>query len=320
MRGLQLDALVELLGLLKGDKRKEWRGWTEDALVRAFSVAGADLRMRVEMRPASASPLMACYLTFQGEPCPRLNFEIDPALLQRERYEYGPNAALEEFFHAVFFSALAASKATAGEFSFILPGMDAAQMGWTKHAVDSLRNLAREIADGTVAPNFASVFQRTNDVAPVMGRRTTEADSAQYWSFKTALRNIAVDLQLIANPGEHVSSAHFAEARTTRHWQDDAWLSDNLENRFVLLEKAGAQALTDSLCDKANCSITVFNERADRWVELALFALLYDLPDAAGFVRRAADCLVGYGYHKDVYIYEVLNSIELIQKAGSSKV
>jgi NACHT domain len=319
-RGLQLDALVELHGLLKAAKRKEWRGWTEDSLVRAFSVAGADLRTRIEMRPANASPLMACYLTFQGELCPLLNFKIDPALLQRERYEYGPNAALEEFFHAIFFAALATSKASTGEFSFVLPGMDQAQIGWTKYAVDSLRNLARDIAEGTVGANFASVFQRANDVAPVAGRRTTEADSAQYWSFKSALQNIAVDLQLLASPGEHVSSAHFAAARNTRHWQDEGWLSDNLGNRFVLLEKEGAQTLVDSLRDKANRSITVFNERAERWVELALFSLLYGLPEAPGFVRRSADCLVGYGCHKDVYIYEVLGSIDLVRTAGSQKV
>jgi hypothetical protein len=36
-------------------------------------------------------------------------------------------------------------------------------------------------------------------------------------------------------------------------------------------------------------------------------------------VNRAADCLVGYGYHKDVFIYEVLGSIDLLQKAGSSE-
>jgi hypothetical protein len=318
-RGLQLDALVELHGLLKAEKRKAWRGWTEDALVRAFSVAEADLQTRIEMRPASASPLMACYLTFHGGPCPLLNFEISPALLQRERYEYGPNAALEEIFHAVFFTALAASKSAAGEFSFVLPGVDETQIGWMKNAIDSLRNMARDIADGTVAPNFATVFERADAVVPVAGRRTTEADSAQYWSFKTALRTIAIDLNLIADPGGRVSASHFAAARTTRHWQDEAWLSDNLENRFVLLEKTGAQALIDSLHEKANRSITVFNERAERWVELALFALLYDVPDAASFVQRAADCLVGYGYHKDVYIYEVLDSIELVQKAGSPK-
>src|SRR5260370_1280688 len=64
-------------------------------------------------------------------------------------------------------------------------------------------------------------------------------------------------------------------------------------------------------------SVTTFNERAERWIELALFALLYGLPDATRCVTRAADCLVGYGYHKDMYIYEVLDSVDLLQKAGS---
>ena len=85
------------------------------------------------------------------------------------------------------------------------------------------------------------------------------------------------------------------------------------------MEKAGAQGLLDSLYEKESRSITTFNERAERWIELALFALLYGLSDAARHVKRAADCLVGYGYHKDTYIYEVLDSIDLLQKAGSPK-
>ena len=92
-----------------------------------------------------------------------------------------------------------------------------------------------------------------------------------------------------------------------------------MENRFVLVEKNGAQILADALYDKESKSITVFNERTERWVELALFVLLYQLPNPALYVKRAAACLVGYGFHKDGYIYDVLGSIDLLQKAGSPK-
>jgi hypothetical protein len=189
-----------------------------------------------------------------------------------------------------------------------------------KAAVDALRDLAQNISDGSAEAGFSIVFERTHAVAPVVGRRTTEADSAQYWSFKFALRQIALDLYLVSSPpGQLIPASHFAAARATRHWQDEAWLSDNLENRFVLVEKPGAQILLDALYQKESQSITAFNERAERWIELALFALLYGLPNAARYVKRAADCLIGYGYHKDVYIYDVLESIDLLQKAGSTK-
>jgi hypothetical protein len=317
---LRLDALVDLFGLLRAERHKAWRAWTEDALVRAFCVAGANLKTRIDMRPVSASPLMGCYLVFQGEQCPLLNFDYDPALLERERHDYGPNPGLQRFFHGLFFSALATCRITEGDFSFVLPGLDETKIGWMKGAVDALRDLARDIADGRAEPNFATVFERTNDLSPVGGRRTTEADSAQYWSFKFALRHIALDLHLIASaPGQFVPTSHFLAARATRHWHDEAWLAENLENRVVLVEKAGAQSFIDSLYEKESRSITAFNERAERWTELALFALLYELSDVAKYVKRAAACLIGYGFHKDTYIYEVLDSIRLLQKAGSPK-
>jgi hypothetical protein len=319
-RALRLDALVDLFGLLKAEKHKAWRGWTEDALVRAFSVAGADLKTRIEARLVSASPLMGCYLIFQGGLYPSVSFGFDPSLLERERHEYGPNPGLQKFFHGLFFSALATSRTAAGDFSFVLPGVDETKLGWMKGAVDALRDVARDIADRRAEPSFAVVFERTRDLTPVAGRRTTEADSTQYWSFKFALRQIALDLHFVTSaPGQLVPALHFTAARATRHWQDETWLSENLENRFVLVEKTGAQALLDSLYEKESRSITTFNERAERWIELALFSLLYGLPDATRYVKRATDCLVGYGYHKDTYIYEVLDSIDLLQKAGSPK-
>lgn len=321
-RGLQLDALVDLVGLLKGEKYKAWRVLAGDALLRACSIAGADLKTRMDVRPVRASPLVGCYLVLQGEPCPILNFEFDPGFLELERYEYtpGPNPGLQRFFHGLFFSALATCRGAVGNFSFVFPGVDETRMGWMKAAMDVLRDLALSIGNGSAEPSFSIVFERANNVAQVVGRRTTEAESAQYWSFKGALRQIALDLHLItAPPGELIPAAQFAAARDTRHWLDEAWLNDNLENRFILVEKPGAQILLDALHEKESRSVTTFNERAERWTELALFALLYGLPDATGYVKRAADCLIGYAFHKDVYIYDVLGSIELLQKAKSPK-
>jgi hypothetical protein len=144
----------------------------------------------------------------------------------------------------------------------------------------------------------------------------------QYWAFKAALRQIAIDVHLVANAPSgnvRISDNDFFSTRATRHWEDAAWLGENLENRLVLLEKNGAEALLNDLKEQENSVITVFNERAERWVDLGLFALLYDLPGAPLLARRAADCIVGYGWHKDPYVYDVLASIEQIHQAGAAK-
>ena len=318
--GLQLDGLVNMHSLLNEEKYKVWRGWIEDSLVRVFAVAGADLHARINMRPQNVSPLVGCYLVLNDEPCPAINFTVNPALLERERHEYGPNPGLEKFFHSLFFAMLVAYRTAVGDLSFALPGVDMARIGWMRSAIDVLLDLARDIGEGRTDPSFSIVFERTHSLTPVAGRRTTEADSAQYWSFKSSLRQIALDLYLItATPGQLIPAEQFAAARATRHWQDAAWLNDNLESNFVLVEKAAAQSLFESLYEKESRSITTFNERAERWVDLVRLSVLYGLADPARAMKRAADCLIGYGYHKDVYIYEALDSIALLHKAGSNK-
>jgi hypothetical protein len=75
---------------------------------------------------------------------------------------------------------------------------------------------------------------------------------------------MALDLHLVASsPGQLISASNFMAARATRHWQDEAWLNDNLENHFILVEKPGAQSLVDALHQTESRTITTFNERAD---------------------------------------------------------
>ena len=97
---------------------------------------------------------------------------------------------------------------------------------------------------------------QTQQLEPVRGRRSTEADSTQYWSFKAALRQIAIDLHLLASrpdEGVKISDDDFSLARANPHWEDVAWLGDNLKNRFLLLERKSAEDLLNDLHDKGEC-------------------------------------------------------------------
>jgi NACHT domain len=316
----RLEALISLLTLLNSEKHRYWRAWTEDAALRVAAMEGVDLLTRIDLDPSSASPLLGCWMTFKGKECPIVqSFRINSALLLQDRHEYGPNINLEKFFHGFFFSALALCQSASGDFSFVLPGVDEARVGWMKNALEILRQMARGVAEGRLAVSFATPFVQTKDLKPIRGRRTTEADSTQYWSFKAALRQIAIDLHLLGRaPGQDIkiAPADFSEARANPYWEDVAWLDENLKTRFSLLERQSAESFLADLGAKEADSITEFNQRAERWVELGLFALLYELPGAPELAKRAADCIVGYGFHKDPYIYEVLNSIEQIHQAG----
>jgi hypothetical protein len=318
-----LEPLLLLLSLLKSGKHGHWYAWTEDAAVRVAALEVVDLLTRIDVSPFHASPLLSCLIVFKGGQCPGVqSFRFDPALLMRDRHEYGPNINLEKFFHSFFFSALAMCRSASGDFTFILPGVDESRIGWMKQALETFRAMAKGIAEGNLAASFATPFAQTQHLEPIQGRRTTEADSTQYWSFKAALRQIAIDLHLLGRPSDQhlkIAVGDFSAARTSPHWEDVAWLSENLKNRFLILEQQSARDLLNDLRTKEAITVTEFNERSERWVELGLFALLYDVPGAPELARRAADCIIGYGYHKDSYVYDVLDSIEQIHRAGQAK-
>lgn len=68
-------------------------------------------------------------------------------------------------------------------------------------------------------------------------------------------------------------------------------------------------------------NITSFEERAGHYADLAELASIHgDTGSRDALLRLAARNLVGYGYHKDMYLDGVLASIELCHKSGSDKI
>ena len=315
-----VEKLLAIRAACSDKRQQRWRSWVEDALVQAAALEAVDLSTRLGPLKGAVTPLLASWLLMHGQACPAdIRFDFDPQLLAKERYEYAPNVDLEKFFHGLFFSAIASFKFAAGPSSFVLPGVNVGTLGWVKSAIDTLVETAQSIASGAILPSFEAIYDAMATVEPVSGRRTTELDSAQYWSFKAALRQICLDLHLLAQDSlnvQSVTAASLEQARASPHWNDVAWLNTNLQFRRTVFEPEAAEAFLTRLSNCENGKVTTFNERIELWIDFALFALLYGLNDPQQFVRRASDGLVGYGYHKDPFAYDVLNSIKQVHDAG----
>jgi len=247
-----------------------------------------------------------------------------PENLVRQRYEYGIDISLRDFFREVFFSALAAALTAHGDYEFCYPGLPREGLGWIRTAIDTLEGTARMIAGGTLKPSFSAPFLGATDVGNVaFGRRMTESDAAQYRSFAAAFRIISLFLHLIVlAPGmsPEVGKDEFEIARGSTHWSDDVWIERALEIGTPVMTKEAASALLLDETERLSTSITEFNERAGQWVQLARFAVRHKLDGVTALVRRAANCLLGYGWRKDVWVFDVLDALRDIHDPETTPV
>ena len=294
----------------------------EDGIVRCAGLENIDIAARSLVQLVTASPLLSCWYAGRGSQHPGTlrNLFISPAAI-RERYDYGRVPELERLFHTVFFSGLAISLRPHGEFSNILPGIDLEKPGWIAKSLQTLIFAAVAIAEkGTLS--FDAIFDHTRSLEVVETDPGVSTEATQYRSFRLALLDIALDLHCLGNavndPHE-VSTAALASARSSPHWLDELWLEKNLETDEQILSSDAAATFVNDLVRGEDNSVTMFNARTQRWTDLARLALLYDIP-ASSLVRRATDCIIGYGWRKDTWIFDVLECIRQIHCADAVNV
>lgn len=100
-------------------------------------------------------------------------------------------------------------------------------------------------------------------------------------------------------------------------------LSLILDTNELILEKKPYEVLRDEIVSRLATSINYFPDRSREYCEISKLARLYgDLDLSKTLLEHAADNLLGYGYHKDTYLFDILEAIEFCAKSGteSSKI
>jgi hypothetical protein len=307
------DLLISSAKALKDKRDLSWRMQIEDALVIVASTTGQDISKAYAPR-SQVSPLLSCWRHFHKASDNQCHTSYpDPSASIREKHEYGRNAVAENYFVSLFFTALA-NCLNGHEVGGTSPD------GWAGQVFQKLTNLAKDIAAGRAELSFASPYYATRRIDPVENDRVTDPEGTQYFSFVHALREIAIGLHAIKTPAGRtlrVSADEMRTARSPKHWNEDSWMAAQIESGLALLQPSMAQVALEAAVAVEAQLITESNQRADRWIELARYALLYELP-ATSLLARAANCLIGYGWRKDPWIYDVLDSIEDVHLAGAN--
>lgn len=309
-----IEGLLFILKTLSGTKWKNHRRLIHDALIRVASFTCADIRELVPLGKEPFSAFAACWFLWHKRDA-KLEVHIPPAPtdLIREHYSMGENTDVSLFFYDAFWVALYVGLCADGnEYSTIHPGLGKDNLGWLPKGLAKLEEIAREIAEGRVVPTFSVIYTGAEDVEPAQWGPDPERDYRQYQAFNEALRCIAVDLHFLglSDPGDtKVPASELRLARQSAHWSDEIWVTRNVRERIPLLDKDGAVALLTEEAQVLSSKVTEFSERSERWTELADLAQLCEDGRATEFLANAAECLVGYGWRKDLHAMDVLDAV-----------
>ena len=319
----RFEALLSLWQEPECADRSTWTNLLEDAIVRCASLEGISVSERMPCEMKLASPLFASWFALKGLPVPGVlrNCFINSNAI-RDQYDYGRILELERLFHSVFFSGLSYWLRPHGEFAEVLPGIELSNSLWVTKCINSLMDAAKIVGE-TRDLSFEAVFEQTKlleDVDTGLGNSTPEA--SQYRSLRFALLDIAVDLHCLAvseDDSKRVTTDELAAARSSPHWLDELFVAKNLEIESKVLSADAAATFLQDLARLQDRTITVLNTRSQAWIDLARLSLVYGLPCLEN-VRRAANCIIGYGWRKDTWIFEVLDCITQIHRSKARNV
>lgn len=307
-----LDALSAVGDSLEGTKWAALRRKIQGHILRAALFVGADPLQRIKKSRFKHSPFVAGVLSYKF-PTHKCEVEIPPAPADplRERSAPADNVDLQRLYIDFFWSVLRAEIASPGR-PFAYPGLTRGGLGFIDTALDGLERCAKSLVSGAMSWAFSTPFLMAADVPNIPFTGRTESVQAHYLGFRNALNIVALDVHLAGLPNKNLPGIppdELAAARGSVHWIDEVWIEANAEDRIRYLSEEAADDLLSELTQNLSGTLSEFNERADRWTKYASLSHLYRVGDPGSLMQRASSCLLGYGYRKDIFAFEVLHSV-----------
>lgn len=243
-----------------------------------------------------------------------------------KRFARSPDAGevfpevFEPILYDAYFDCLAArlEGKTASPWSHFTPGE---KTGYAEKALTHFEAIATFVAEEwqTKArwPGIDELYERFA-IKP-SGSRDFSV-TRQVVAVRLALANLAFDHMLIGralDPNRLASADDVRRASQSSFWLDGLWVELLADRRYRLLAPNAAVLLFEREKASLDAEPTEFNMRADTAVKLAIFAADNGLADQARTALALGySCLLGYGWRKDTYVFEVLEALELMLAEG----
>lgn len=142
-------------------------------------------------------------------------------------------------------------------------------------------------------------------------------------ALKNALKNILKDIVLIKyflNDSTKFDEKSYRNVTSTPFFLQNGMFELVLDLGQPILEKDVYSIILSERIKTLENTVNYFPERAEEYAKLATLCKLYQEDEKAKHLLvKAADNFLGYGYHKDIYLFDVLDSIELCAKSRIDK-
>jgi len=145
-----------------------------------------------------------------------------------------------------------------------------------------------------------------------------------YNALKLALKHIILVMWLINNkkikPNYLINEETLANFKNFPLLNFSDWLEFIYKEKIPILDKEAYRYLINILEEKCDNTITYFSEKSRSYADLAEVAFLYrDDETFDRLINKATKNFITYGYHKDIFLFLVLDSIKLCYNAASKK-
>lgn len=226
-----------------------------------------------------------------------------------------------------FFLSLDVALNNVGPYSFIPLSIPESLGNWIGSALKALEKAARETAkfiqSGQTGFNLAYWFNIFEDLEPP-NERVDHKQHMRAQSLRITLIEIFIDLYLLfaAKYGEKkIEFSDLESCKKYTWWNEYIWFDCYVKLQLKFMTDAASKTFFDYKKSLIQDNLSEFSERTNEYAHLSKFALFHGLDNELKIaINLTADNMLGYGSHKDVAIFSVLDAIEICQKNHSKKV
>lgn len=318
-----IEGLEVVRETLSGPECQQIQDFVTESLIREVRFAGGDVSSYISSSDEPLSPFAACCFLWQDRGVQlQVHWPVIPSDLARDRYSFDDNEDIVSFLYSSFWTALYIGLCNDGmEFSIIYPGLKKGELGWLEKGLNILEVSAKAIAEGEETPTFSVLYTEAALLKAVKWIPKNQSDYYQYRAFTEALRRLSIDLHFLDLDrigDSKIPASELNIARQSVHWSDELWVKHDITSQLPVLDSEGARNLLDNEIQVLLKNVTVFSERSERWTQLAGFALLYEDGRQIELLTHAAECLIGYGWRKDLRALDVLDAITELSPTNPS--